>query len=784
MRFFVILFILNALTANTFAQKCISMNQQSKLDISDKMGIFRTTNKNVRFDQIPEDHFFKPNKHKLLNISTNDELVWTRFTMRNGNQYPLTIILEYRNAGIGNIDFYIKKDRLLIYQKDDSNRLLKARGIRGRYAVKQITLDPNTPYTVYTKISGSGNKLKIPVTVYDQFGYNQKSSYDNLESGLFYGIFITLLLTGLLFLILRFKVHEQLFYIAYLATFTTLFLMHDGYANQYLFWEYNSFISTVTKSFGFVLIGIFSGFLKSYFKPYCSNKNAINALTIQFFTNIFLFGFAVSFSLNATAVEILTAISALTLLTTVTIIQLRGLESNNLHRYIYISVILFGIIFGIFTIQPFLRTLYYNDFHAILKTFVIFQLILIALSFYRRIQIAHSKTQHENIANLEKLNTIIEKQKTLLEKKVKERTNSLVQKNNELEEQIKQNKLITKELNIKHIELEAANKELEKSFKSSSADHIKLHKALMVNKEQQVALQVSIDEISHKNYKLEQQNEEILSQRDKIREQHHLLEIKNRDITDSIQYAERIQNSIMPPPSLLKEYFKDSYIFFKPKDKLSGDFYWFDTIHANNTICHIISAIDCTGHGVPGALMSIIARDGLHEAIHGQKLTDPGKIIMYLNKLIIRTLKKEHAPDSLKDGMDLSLITLYPQEKTMHYAGARNPLYFFKNKELNILDGSIFSAGTIGTKEHPVIFKTQTIKYEHGDTIYLFSDGFADQFGGVAGKKFTYNRLKKMFNLLVRLPIQKQESKTTEILHKWQGDYEQTDDIIIIGIKL
>ena len=239
-------------------------------------------------------------------------------------------------------------------------------------------------------------------------------------------------------------------------------------------------------------------------------------------------------------------------------------------------------------------------------------------------QIMHSKTQKESIENLEMLNNIIEKQNILLENKVKERTLSIEEKNKELEQQIIQNKKITKALNDKHAALETANRELEKSFKSSSADHIRLQKAMMINKKQQVALQASLDEIREKNQTLEQQNEEILSQKNKIQEQNNLLEIKNRDITDSIQYAKRIQKSIIPPPTVLEKQFKDSFIFFRPKDQLSGDFYWFETIFVNNSPCHIISAIDCTGHGVPGALMSIIARDSLHDAIHGKGLSDPG----------------------------------------------------------------------------------------------------------------------------------------------------------------
>ncbi|MFO7865040.1 MAG: SpoIIE family protein phosphatase [Salinivirgaceae bacterium] len=454
------------------------------------------------------------------------------------------------------------------------------------------------------------------------------------------------------------------------------------------------------------------------------------------------------------------------------------------HRYFIGSISAGALILGFFSFQHYSNSYGYQDFHQIIKTLVIIQLALISLSFYKRMQISHTLAHQESIDNLEKLNKVIKEQNIVLEKKVEERTAVLKSKNKDLELQNRRNEEITKKLNEQRETLEKLNKDLELSFKKSSADHIKLHKALMINEEQQIELKKTLGEISNKNQKLELQNEEIMSQRDKIREQHHLLEIKNRDITDSIQYAERIQNSILPPKEMLRAVFPECFVFFKPKDKLSGDLYWFETVENKGKTCHLLAAIDCTGHGVPGALMSIIAKDGLNDAVHGKELTDPGKIITYLNQVIIKTLNKRKTPDSLKDGMDLSMIAYYPEDKEIHFAGARNPLYLIRDNNLEVFNGNIFSAGTIGTPENPVTFETKTIDYEPGDTIYLFSDGFADQFGGEKGNKFRYNRLRKMFQLLVNLPMQKQETKTAQILKKWQGNYEQIDDILIIGIKL
>lgn len=786
MHYYYIILLISILGSNVNAQNKISIKQQSEINISHKLSIYKPTITEIQPDEVPPDHLFEKNQHALLNIHSNEHTVWAKFTIENQNQYPLPIVIEFRNAGITNIRYFIRHKHLLIYQKEGfQNATARNQKFGNRFPIKQLTLDPNVIYTVYVKISGAKHKLKIPVTVYDQYGFNKKSSIDNLESGLFYGIFITLFLSGLLFLILQFRIREQITYITYLLLSIGFFFMIDGYASEYFFYNNNAVIATVIESFGFLLICVFSLFLKQYFESYLGKTFYTKLLLIQCVTNLFLFAFTITVPFDFIFIEWVTYIAITLLFITTVLIRHKNITlRRNIHDYVYIAITINMLLALIFGILQHYSEISYSNIQILVKSIVLVELVLLTFSFYKRMQIMHFKTQHENITNLRMLNDVVEKQNILLEKKVTERTLRLEQKNQELKRQISHNKQMTKALNEKHVALETANKELEKSFKSSSADHVRLHKALIVNNKQQIALQASIDEISEKNQTLEQQNEEILSQKDKIQEQNHLLEIKNRDITDSIQYAKRIQKSIMPPPSLLKKQFADSFIFLKPKDQLSGDFYWFDTVMVNKSPCHIISAIDCTGHGVPGALMSVIASDSLHDAIHSKLLRDPGKIISHMNEQIIKSLNKKNTPDSLKDGMDLAIISVYPEQKIIQFAGARNPLYYYRKSELEVFTGSIFSVGTISTPEYPVIFETKIIHYDIGDTVYLFSDGFADQFGGHNGNKFRYNHLKKMFNLLVHLPMQKQELKTKEILHKWQGSYEQTDDILIIGIKL
>ncbi len=307
---------------------------------------------------------------------------------------------------------------------------------------------------------------------------------------------------------------------------------------------------------------------------------------------------------------------------------------------------------------------------------------------------------------------------------------------------------------------------------------------MMLNVEQQNKLSASIELIQEKNIKLEQQNEEILSQQDKIREQNSLLEERNRNITDSILYAERIQNSFFPPESKVKEAFPKSFIYFRPKDILSGDIYWVDTLYKDGKELKTIAAIDCTGHGIPGALMSIMARDAINEAIHHKNLTDPGQIIDCLNDIIINSLNKRGNINHVKDGMDMSMIVVDYDHNLLYFAGAKNPLYLVSEGTLHIQKGYIHSVGTLPNENEKISFPTHTFEFHKGDVIYLFSDGFADQFGGKNGNKFRYARFNDLLMEICNLQPLEQYFKLDQAFNEWKGNYEQVDDVLIIGIKL
>jgi len=255
------------------------------------------------------------------------------------------------------------------------------------------------------------------------------------------------------------------------------------------------------------------------------------------------------------------------------------------------------------------------------------------------------------------------------------------------------------------------------------------------------------------------------------------LEEKNADITDSIQYAKRIQQALLPNKQDLSHSFNDAFVLFMPRDIVSGDFYW---IHEHGDTVHFAVA-DCTGHGVPGAFVSVLCNNLLGQAVSEHGLTAPGEILADVNAGITNRLRKENAKVTMMDGMDISLCSLNRTTNELKFAGAMNPVLIYSENNLTEYKGTKES---IGGFDHGKDYDTISQQVKKGDMIYLFSDGYQDQFGGDKGKKFKYKNLKK--NLLEI--SQKDLTTQHEILKKkhqeWKGDLEQLDDICVMGIRV
>jgi len=278
--------------------------------------------------------------------------------------------------------------------------------------------------------------------------------------------------------------------------------------------------------------------------------------------------------------------------------------------------------------------------------------------------------------------------------------------------------------------------------------------------------------VSARTVEIQEQKSEIERSRDEIARY-------AKDITDSIKYAKRIQGAIFPAMEDVNEVLPEHFIFFQSKDLVSGDFYFAEKTGTKRIFC----AVDCTGHGVPGGFMSIVANNLLKQAINQVGLTKPSEILEYLNLGVTNTLHQTYEESSVKDGMDIALCTWDEKTNVLQFAGAYNPLYLFRNGVLTEIKGNRFPVGTFVGEEIRE-FTNHEIQLHSGDIIYVFSDGFADQFGGPKGKKFTLKRFREMLTEVHKHPMDSQFQIIQKRLNNWMGNLEQIDDIVIIGVRI
>jgi tetratricopeptide (TPR) repeat protein len=295
---------------------------------------------------------------------------------------------------------------------------------------------------------------------------------------------------------------------------------------------------------------------------------------------------------------------------------------------------------------------------------------------------------------------------------------------------------------------------------------------------------LSIGAVAFRGYRRKKRDNETISfQKKQVELQKDIVEQKQKEIIDSISYAKRIQDTILPPPRIVKQWFPDSFIYYKPKDIVAGDFYWLEAVHENNSGQTVfLAAADCTGHGVPGALVSVVCSNALNRSVKEFGLRQPGPILGKARDLVIESFNKEG--EDVKDGMDISLISIQQHTSGIteaEWAGANNPLWIIRNGELIEFKADKQPIGQY-TDAHP--FTTHKITLQKGDTLYLFSDGFQDQFGQASGKKFKSAQMKKLFLSVQDRNMDEQKKIIDQTFREWKGSFEQVDDVCIIGLRI
>lgn len=276
-------------------------------------------------------------------------------------------------------------------------------------------------------------------------------------------------------------------------------------------------------------------------------------------------------------------------------------------------------------------------------------------------------------------------------------------------------------------------------------------------------------------------NAQLQAFNDEITRQKDIIEEKNHEITDSITYASRIQQGVIPDDQEMKQLFPQHFVFFKPRDIVSGDFYWANRVP--NSHKAVIAVADCTGHGVPGAFMSLVGNTLLNQTLSNPAITNPAQALDDINQQLPKTIKSKSSTGTIKDGMEIAMCEFDTQAMTLHFSGANSNIYLVRNGLIQIYKGDKQPIGE-SASGNVISYTNHTISLQKNDCIYMITDGFADQFGGEKGKKFKYKPLEDLFCAVSGKNPEEQQAIISRTFNNWRLNHEQVDDVLVLGIKV
>ena len=336
-----------------------------------------------------------------------------------------------------------------------------------------------------------------------------------------------------------------------------------------------------------------------------------------------------------------------------------------------------------------------------------------------------------------------------------------------------------------HTELKKAvreNTNLKKQFHVLDNRNFRLVKLYQNLKNYERTSEQKTEIITEAAIALSSKNKEIQNVVDRFMTQSKKLEEINEDLTNSIRYAQRIQAAITPDSEMVISKFRDAFIYYQPRDIVSGDFYWYTEKKYLEGVMKILIVADCTGHGVPGAFMTIMGNSLINEIVNEMQVVQPDALLQELDRKIIETLSSRNG-QAIHDGMDMVVLMIDDRQKLIHYAAAHNPLYYVRKQKIVQIKGSKFAVGSSQYKTQK-IFKMHTIQAEPGDVFYVFSDGFQDQFGEKEKRKYMTRRFRNFLLTINRMPLQMQGNKVKSEFEHWKGNIPQTDDVLVIGFRM
>ena len=378
----------------------------------------------------------------------------------------------------------------------------------------------------------------------------------------------------------------------------------------------------------------------------------------------------------------------------------------------------------------------------------------------------------------------------------------------------KKNEMALDQLKTKLVYTEEQKRKLEKSLNKTSSstsqllsEKDKIEHSIKILQGEKASMEGEKRKFEEKNKKMWQMSVAIHKEKEKINKLKLEIEERHQSIIDSVTYAKRIQEAILPPKTEIYKYLPESFVLFKPRNIVSGDFYWFRALSEGNKV--IIAAVDCTGHGVPGAFMSMIGNTLLNEIVSLQGVVEPAAILNNLNEAVRSSLKQDQLDSESRDGMDVAICCIDFDKMEVQYSGANRPLYLLRGDIAAVtieesLDGHAVDALLLGVTDVEFIeefkpnkfpigglamdeekrFTNHVIPVKKGDSVFLFTDGYADQFGGDQGRKLMTKKFKKILRAIQNKSMSEQGAYLGNFIDEWRGEQEQVDDVLVIGIRM
>lgn len=642
-----------------------------------------------------EDIFQYSDSLPFQKISSNyfsdgftDAAYWVRFTLKNAQDEEKELLLELEYPMLNYVDFYeVVDDHIRREVHTGELRPFISRDVLSRNFVFRLHLSPKTETTFLLRVYNSGETVRIPLFLGDQWSFYNKSLLEFGVGVFFYGLlFFAFVFNMLLF----FSIRERLYLLFSLYVFVlTLFMFSvDGMAYRFLWpdhpeWQNKSTIVVIYFVHLF-LLAFADNFIR--YKQYIPTFHKVNIVTgaialILLTGTLFSYPF---YRYIAIIANVFTLILLFIVILGSVCAVIKGRRTANLFIISFV-ILLTGSLTYVFRNMGIMPDHFISQYG--LKLGLTFQVVFLCFTVFERFKVALTERREK------------------LEAMVAERT-----------EQI------------------------------------------------------------------EEQKAEIEAQRDSLMDQHGFIQRQNNEITDSIRYAERIQKALLPLSETLSDYFTDSFIFYQPRDIVSGDFYW--VAEKNNKL--VLVAADCTGHGVPGGFMSVLGIAYLNEVVNNEEFCGNAMhasfILDQLTNHVVTALHNSTREYHVRDSMDMTVCIIDKEKSEMEFAGANNPIYVVGHEEFNVFKGVKKTVGLNPYSDKP--FVDVVIPLQKGDMIYCFSDGYIDQLGGEQKKTFRSSRFRDLLLKIASLGGEEQHRILGEELLSWKGNAEQTDDIMVVGVRL